>query len=78
MTKTKFGRFLKVTRSMAVCAYYFVRGQKAKAQERIYKDFYSFGGLYIKFLQLLVLRGDLGEIDTGELKDMLAVFDQNQ
>ncbi len=74
---TKLGRTLKVTKSIGVCGYYFAIGQKTRAQERIYKDFYSFGGLYIKFLQLLVLRGDLGEIDTGELKDMLAVFDQN-
>jgi serine/threonine protein kinase len=71
-------RLFKVTRSVTVCAYYFATGRKTKALERLYSDFYNLGGLYIKFLQLLVLRGDLGDIDTGELNDMLAVFDQNQ
>ena len=49
---SKLGRLLRVTHTIFVCAYYFMRGQKAKALERIYNDFYSFGGLYIKFLQL--------------------------
>jgi serine/threonine protein kinase len=75
---TRLGRLLKVTKSICVCAYYFAFGRKTKALERIYDDFYSFGGLYIKFLQLLVLRGDFGDIDTGKVNDMLAVFDQNQ
>jgi serine/threonine protein kinase len=75
---TKLRRALRVTKSIGICGYYFACGKKVKAQERIYKDFYSFGGLYIKFLQLLVLRGDLADIDSHGLKDMLGVFDQNQ
>lgn len=69
---------MAVARSLAVYAYYLARGKKAKAMRHLFDDFYSFGGLYIKFLQLLVLRGDFSDIDVGELRDALAVFDQNQ
>lgn len=75
---SKLKRLLKVLGSTTIYVYYFARGQKAKAMKRMFDDFYSLGGLYIKFLQLLVLRGDFGDMDTGELNSMLAVFDQNQ
>ena len=75
MSRTK--RAIRVTKLTVICGHYFAIGRKTKALKRLYDDFYSFGGLYIKFLQLLVLRGDLSEIDTGELSDTLAVFDQN-
>jgi tRNA A-37 threonylcarbamoyl transferase component Bud32 len=75
---SRLTRLLKVTKSISVCGFYFATHRRTKALERLYTDFYGLGGLYIKFLQLLVLRGDLGDIDTGELNDMLAVFDQNQ
>jgi serine/threonine protein kinase len=75
---SRLTRLLKVTKSTAVCASYVAIGRKTQALERLYHDFYGFGGLYIKFLQVLVLRGDLGDIDTSALNDVLAVFDQNQ
>lgn len=52
-------RLLKILRILSVAAWYRLTGNKPSLAQAIYRGFSDLGGIYIKFLQILLLRSDL-------------------
>ncbi len=81
---TKFTRFLMVVSLCFSCIVLLIRGEKKNLPHKIYTGFRSLGGIYIKFLQLLVLQAEafrvLSDYDIYEIYDNVAYepFDISQ
>jgi hypothetical protein len=73
---SKFIRFLMVSNLCFACIVLLIRGEKKDLPQKIYTGFRSLGGIYIKFLQLLVLQTEafrvLREYDIYEIYDNVA------
>lgn len=57
----RFTRFMRVLSIMGRAAFYQLTGNRQKLSECLYEGFKSLGGIYIKFLQLMMLRSDIFE-----------------
>lgn len=73
---SKPSRFLMVASLCFSCIVLLIRGEKKHLPQKIYIGFRALGGIYIKFLQLLVLQSDsfkvLSEYDIYEIYDNVA------
>ncbi len=76
-TKRRLSRVTAITKLSWVCARLALSGQKDQLPQTIYSSFRQLGGVYVKFLQLMVMRseffGVLKEYDIYDVYDKVGV-----
>jgi tRNA A-37 threonylcarbamoyl transferase component Bud32 len=71
----KVARVAYVVQTLVLFSFYKFKNQEQKATTCILDRFMVLGGVYVKFLQMMVLHDDIHTAKYKSLRDALAVFD---
>lgn len=72
---SRFARVVYVIQTLVLFSFYKFKKQEQKATSCILDRFMVLGGVYVKFLQMMVLHDDIHGAKYKNLRDTLAVFD---
>lgn len=68
-------RLLLLTKTAMIFLAYSLKGDRKSAIKALYDNLCKLGGIYAKFLQLLIIREDISDPTYDELKNLLKSFD---